>query len=285
MRKIDYYKIVEIVEKTCIDICCRLSDDVLSAIKDAIKKESNPRAEDILKQLIENADIAKKEGIPLCQDTGLLVVFAEQGVECSVVKNNKPCPLEQAVNEGVKRGYQKGYLRKSVVSDPLKDRKNTNTNAPSLFYLSQSNGDKIKLSIMAKGGGCENKSQFKMFNPTAEKEEIIEWIVQIVKQAGANACPPFVIGVGIGGNFEKSCLLSKKSLLRDMQQYNDDVYYADLERELLKKINCLGIGAQGLGGDTTALGVKIETAPCHIASLPVAVNIECHSHRHKSIEI
>jgi len=285
VRKIDFHKIAEAVEQVCIDICHQLPDDVLSAIKESAEKESNPRAVEILNQLIENNKIAAKDNIPLCQDTGLVVVFAEQGVETVVSENDKNRPLEDAVNEGVKRGYRKGYLRKSVVDDPLKNRRNTGTNIPSIFHLEQSDGDKIKLSLMAKGGGCENKSQFKMFNPTAESEEIINWVLQVVKQAGANACPPFIIGIGIGGNFEKSCLLSKKALLNRLDKENSQPYYAELEKQILNKVNSLGIGPQGLGGNTTALGVKIETAPCHIASLPVAVNIECHSHRHKSMVI
>lgn len=285
MRKIDFHTIAKAVETACIEINRRLPEDVLSALKKALEKESNPQAVEILNQLLENNNIAGENNIPLCQDTGLAVVFARQGIETVINKNGTPCTLEEAVNEGVKNGYEKGYLRKSVVKDPLENRKNTGTNTPSIFYLEQAAGDKIELSLMSKGGGCENKSQFKMFNPTADSDQIVEWIVEVVKQAGANACPPFIIGVGIGGNFEKSCLLSKKALLNRLDEKNDAPYYAGLEKQLLDKINSLSIGPQGLGGNTTALAVKIETAPCHIASLPVAVNIECHSHRHRSIII
>jgi fumarate hydratase subunit alpha len=285
VRKIDFYNIAETIEQAYIEINRILPDDVLNALKKALQKETNPQAVEILNQLLENNDTAGENNIPLCQDTGLAVVFARQGIDTAISKNDKLGTLEEAVTEGVKRGYEKGYLRKSVVQDPLENRKNTGTNTPSIFYLQQIPGDKIELSLMSKGGGCENKSQFKMFNPTAKPEDITSWIIEVVKQAGANACPPFVIGVGIGGDFEKSCLLSKKALLNRLDKENNYPFYAKLEKQLLNEINSLGIGPQGLGGDTTALGVKIETAPCHIASLPVAVNIECHSHRHKSIII
>ena len=187
-----------------------------------------------------------------------------------------------AVNEGVAAGFRKGLLRKSVVAEPLKERKNTGSNTPAVIHHQIIQGDKLKLTVMTKGGGCENKSQFRMFKPTAEKEEIIGWIVEVVRSAGADACPPFVVGVGIGGDFELCCLLSKKALCRNLNDRNNDEFYAGLESDLLLKINALGLGPQGLGGDTTALAVMVETAACHIASLPVAVNIECHSHRHKT---
>jgi fumarate hydratase subunit alpha len=190
--------------------------------------------------------------------------------------------LFDAINAGVKAGYEKGYLRKSVVADPLNKRTNTGGNSPAIIHHTIVPGDRLKLTVMAKGGGCENKSQFRMFRPTAERDEIIDWIVDVVREAGADACPPFIVGVGIGGDFELSCLLSKKALLRDLGQPNSDEFYARLEADLLCRINSLGLGPQGLGGDTTALAVLVETAPCHIASLPVAVNIECHSHRHKT---
>lgn len=235
----------------------------------------------ILNQLIENARVAKDERIPLCQDTGLAVVFVEQGCEV-FVKADEGQTLFDAINAGVAAGYKNGYLRNSVVSDPLNKRRNTGSNTPAVIHHSIVPGDKLKVTIIAKGAGCENKSQFKMFNPTADREEIIDWIVSVVKQAGADACPPLIIGVGIGGNFELSCLLSKKALLRNLRQKNSDQFYAKIEEDLLTRINTLGLGPQGLGGDATALACLIETAPCHIGSLPVAVNIECHSHRHKS---
>jgi len=292
VRYIKFEKIAETVESLCISACHYLPDDVLAVLENAVQKESNPRAVKILKQLIENARIAASEKIPLCQDTGLAVVFVEQGSEVVVVPGEEKIlnpkfqilnsPLVDAINAGVKAGYEKGYLRKSVVADPLNRRTNTGGNSPAIIHHTVVPGDRLKLTVMAKGGGCENKSQFRMFRPTAERDEIIDWIVDVVRAAGADACPPFVVGVGIGGDFELSCLLSKKALLRDLRQPNSDEFYARLEADLLCRINSLGLGPQGLGGDTTALAVLVETAPCHIASLPVAVNIECHSHRHKT---
>lgn len=287
MRYIKYHKIVETVENLCISAAYELPEDVLTALQEASQKESKPAAVKILNQLIENSRIAKTEKIPLCQDTGLAVVFIERGSQVCVSPSagNQRATLYDAINEGIAVGYKKGFLRKSVVSEPLNRRKNTETNTPAIIHQTTVPGEKLKLSFMAKGGGCENKSQFRMFKPTAEKKEITDWIVDVVRLAGADACPPFVVGIGIGGNFELSCLLSKKALCRNLDQRNTDKYYAEIEMDLLSKINALGIGPQGLGGDTTALACLIETAPCHIASLPVAVNIECHSHRHKTVII
>ncbi len=287
MRYIEFEKIVKTVESLCISAGYELPEDVLAALEEAARKESNPGAAKILNQLVENARIAADEKIPLCQDTGLAVVFVELGSDVAVKPSahGTGATLLDAVNEGVKDGYQKGLLRKSVVAEPLKERKNTGSNTPAVIHLQIVPGDKLKLTVMTKGGGCENKSQFRMFRPTAQKEEIIDWIAKVVGEAGADACPPFVVGVGIGGDFELSCLLSKKALCRNLNQRDSDKFYAELEKDLLTKINTLGVGPQGLGGDTTALAVLIETAPCHIASLPVAVNIECHSHRHKTATI
>lgn len=284
MRNIEFEKIAEAVESLCIAAAYELPADVLSALEKAAQKETNPTAVKILSQLIENARIAKEEKIPLCQDTGLAVVFVEQGADVAVEAQGGKT-LVDAINAGVAAGYEKGYLRKSIVAEPLSKRKNTGTNAPAIIHHTIMPGDKLKITVMAKGGGCENKSSFKMFKPTAERAEIIEWVVGVVKTAGADACPPFIVGVGVGGDFELSCLLSKKALLRNLGEKNGNKFYADLESDLLSAINALGLGPQGLGGDTTALAVGVETAPCHIASLPVAVNIECHSHRHKSAVI
>lgn len=284
MRYIEFEKVVRKVESLCIRACHELPEDVLAALEEAAQKESNPAAAEIIKKLIENARQAAAESIPLCQDTGLAVVFVEQG--CVVaVKADAGKALFDAINAGVAAGYEKGYLRKSVVGDPLNERENTGSNTPAIIHHTLVPGDKLKISVMTKGGGCENKSRFKMFRPTAQKEQIIDWVVGVVRDAGADACPPFVVGVGIGGDFELSCLLSKKALLRDLSRKNCDEFYAKLEAELLGRINSLGLGPQGLGGDTTALACLVETAPCHIASLPVAVNIGCHSHRHKSAVI
>ena len=292
MRYIEFEKIVETVESLCISAGYELPCDVLAALKEAAQKESDPAAAKILNQLIENARIAKDERIPLCQDTGLAVVFVQQGSEVAVkpASGRKQATsnfstvgaLFDAINAGVAAGFQKGYLRKSVVADPLNKRKNTRSNTPAIIHQQIVAGDQLKLTVMTKGGGCENKSQFRMFKPTARKSRIIDWIVDVVGSAGADACPPFVVGVGIGGDFELSCLLSKKALCRNLARKNSDEFYAELEVDLLSRINALGLGPQGLGGDTTALAVLIETAACHIASLPVAVNIECHSHRHKT---
>lgn len=267
----------------CVAACHELPPDVLAALERAARAESNPRARRVLDQLVENAGIASRDMIPLCQDTGLTIVFVEQGAEVAVAPAGAGRQtLLDAIHEGVCAGYESGYLRKSVVADPLTGRKNTGTNTPAIVHLSIVPGDSLKLTVMAKGGGCENKSQFRMFRPTADSGQIVDWVVEVVRQAGADACPPFVVGVGIGGNFETCCLLSKRSLLRSLEDRHADPFYAKMERDLLERINALGIGPQGLGGDTTALGVLIETAACHIASLPVAVNIECHSHRHKT---
>ena len=285
MRTFQYIEIVAPVKRLCVECGYELGADVLTALQDAEKTESSLRAKHILAQLIENARIANNERIPLCQDTGLAVVFVEQGANTVIAPpSEKPtATIIDAIQDGIAAGYEKGLLRKSVVAEPLNERKNTQTNTPAIIHHTVVPGAGIKISIMTKGGGCENKSQFKMFNPTDSKETVSDWIVDVVKNAGANACPPFVVGVGIGGDFELSCLLSKKSLLRQMSESNSDPFYKDMEDKLLAAVNATGVGPQGLGGDTTALKVCIETAPCHIASLPVAVNIECHSHRHKSI--
>ena len=287
MRYIEYQKIVETVENLCISVAYELPEDVLTALQKAAQKESNPGAAKILDQLIENARIAKAERIPLCQDTGLAVIFLNQGSQVCIrpPADNERATIYDAINAGISGGYEKGFLRKSVVAEPLNNRKNTDTNTPAIIHQTIVPGEKLELTFMAKGGGCENKSQFRMFKPTTEKKEIIDWIVGVVRSAGADACPPFVVGIGIGGNFELSCILSKKALCRNLSHKNNDKFYAELEIDLLSKINALGIGPQGLGGDTTALACLIETAPCHIASLPVAVNIECHSHRHKTVFI
>lgn len=284
MRYIEFEQISETVESLCIAAAYELPSDVLTALEEAQQKEANPAAVKILNQLIENARISAEKEVPLCQDTGLAVVFVEQGADVSLKAPDgmEQATLYDAINAGVESGYEKGYLRKTVVAEPLNQRKNTGTNTPAIIHLQTVPGRNLKLTVMTKGGGCENKSQFRMFRPTEEKDLIMNWIVDVVNQAGADACPPFVIGVGIGGDFELSCLLSKKALCRNLGTKNSDDFYAQLERDLLSRINALGLGPQGLGGDTTALGVMVETAPCHIASLPVAVNIECHSHRHKT---
>ncbi len=284
MRTVEFEQVSKVVESLCIAACHELPEDVLAALERAASTESNASAARILSQLLDNARIAADERIPLCQDTGLTVVFVEQGAEVVLEASNHdhPVTIVEAINEGVQAGYEIGVLRKSVVADPLNGRPNTRTNTPAVVHHRVVPGDKLTISVMAKGGGCENKSQFRMFRPTAEPSDVTDWIVEVVRAAGADACPPFVVGVGIGGNFELSCLLSKRALLRKLDAPHTDAFYAQMEKDLLARINALGVGPQGLGGETTALGVLIETAPCHIASLPVAVNIECHSHRHKT---
>ena len=287
VRYIEFQKIVETIENLCISAAYELPEGVLAALENAAEKESKPAAAKILNQLIENARIAKEEKIPLCQDTGLTVVFLEQGsqVYFKPPADNEQSTIYDAIHTGIEAGYEKGFLRRSVVGEPLNQRKNTGTNTPAIIHHAIVPGEKLKLTLMAKGGGCENKSQFKMFKPTADRQEIIDWIVEVVRLAGADACPPFIVGIGIGGNFEQSCFLSKKALCRNLNKRNNDTFYAEFETDLYSRINALGIGPQGLGGDTTALACLVETAPCHIASLPVAVNIECHSHRHKTVMI
>ena len=287
MRYIDYDKVVETVESLCISACHELGADVRDALQRARRAESNPTAATILDQLIDNAELAAEQQTPLCQDTGVAVVFVELGAAAAL----KPPPhkpnatLVDAVNQGVAAGYQQGYLRKSIVAEPLNQRQNTGTNTPALIHFNVVPGDKLKLTVMAKGGGCENRSAFRMFNPTASRDQIIQWVADVAEKAGADACPPFIIGVGIGGDFELSCLLAKKALLRRLDNRHPDPFYAQLEEDLLAAVNALGIGPGGFGGDTTALACLVETAPCHIASLPAAVNIDCHAHRHKSAVI
>jgi len=286
MRTIDFEQIARTVEQLCVAACHELPADVVRALEQAAAKESKPRAAALLRQLLENARLAGQDQIPLCQDTGLTVVFVDQGSEVVIAPAGPGRQtLMEAINEGVRSGYEKGYLRKSIVADPLNQRKNTATNTPALVHLAVVPGDRLKLTVMVKGGGCENKSQFRMFRPTADRQQVLDWVAGVVREAGADACPPFVVGVGIGGNFEHSCLLSKRALLRGLDEPNTDPFYARMEQDLLAQINTLGLGPQLLGGDTTALAVLIETAPCHIASLPVAVNIECHSHRHRSADL
>lgn len=284
MRKIEYEKIIKAVEDLCVQAAFNLPPDVLQALQDASDKNSASTASTILKQLVENANIARDESIPLCQDTGLAVVFVKLGSQVLI-----DCPPEKtltdAINQGIENGYEKAYLRKSVVAEPLNTRTNTKTNTPAIIHYEMTLGSKIEIALMAKGGGCENKSMFKMFNPTADKNQIVDWLTDVVKNAGASACPPFVIGVGLGGNFETSALLSKKALLRNINHHNSDHFYAELEKQMLSAVNALNLGPQGLGGQPTALACLVETAPCHIASLPAAINIECHSHRHKSVTL
>ena len=278
MRQIKAALITDAVEKLFVKINLDLPSDMLSIIKSSHKKETSKIAKAVLSMLLENAAIAKKENIPICQDTGLAVIFAEIGQDVHVRTGS----FVEAVNKGVRMAVKNGFLRASVVKDPL-ERKNTKDNTPAVIHTQIVPGNKIKLYILAKGGGAENMSALKMLKPSDGVEGIEDFVIETVQKAGPNPCPPIIVGVGIGGNFEKCACLSKKSLLRPVGKSNSDKKTAKLERELLNIINKLGIGPSGFGGKTTCLAVNIESLPCHIASLPVAVNIECHAHRHGEV--
>lgn len=279
MREIDSSLISEVVARLCIDANYHLPPDMKRQIISSSKEESWETASIILDQIIENFNIADENLQPICQDTGLACVFLSIGQDVHIKGN-----LEDAVNEGVRKGYSKGYLRKSVVSDPLK-RVNTGDNTPAMIYYDICPGDKIKITVAPKGFGSENMSQIKMLKPSDGIEGVKDFVIKVVEDAGPNPCPPIVVGVGIGGTFDKAAYLAKKALMRPVDQRNSELFYAELEEELLEKINALGIGPQGFGGRTTALAVNIEKFPTHIAGLPVAVNINCHVTRHMTEEI
>lgn len=276
MKEISASKITETVKKLCIDANYYLSEDIRKRFKEAKEKETFPVAQNIIDILMKNADIAACENMPMCQDTGMAVVFLEIGQEVHVIDGS----IENAVNEGVRQGYEEGYLRKSVVGDPLNGRVNTKDNTPAIIHYSIVPGDGFKITVAPKGFGSENMSQLKMLKPSDGIQGVRDFVLKVVKEAGPNACPPLVVGIGIGGTFEKAAYLAKKSLLRSTDIRNSDPFYAKLEEELFEEINKLGIGPQGFGGRTTALAVNIEVYPTHIAGLPVAVNINCHATRH-----
>ena len=280
MRQINTEEITDTVEKICIDANYNLGDDLVVSLQNALNKEESPLGKEVIAQILENAEIGKNEQVPVCQDTGFAVVFVEIGQEVIIEGQS----LQEAINEGVRRGYKNGYLRKSIVKNPL-DRVNTGDNTPTAIHTNIVPGDKLKITFLAKGGGCENMSRTAMLTPAQGRDGVIDFVVNTVKSAGANPCPPIIVGVGLGGTFEYATLLSKKAILRPVGSHNNDSNTANLEDELLEEINKLGIGPQGFGGKVTALAVHVETYPCHIATLPVAVNIECHSHRHKTIVI
>jgi fumarate hydratase subunit alpha len=277
MREIHVDEIRDNVAQICIDAAYNLSEDVITAFDRAIETETAPGAKEIIELLKENARIAKEEHIPICQDTGIAVFFVEIGQDLRI-KNGF---IVDAINEGVRKGYKEGYLRKSVV-DPI-TRKNTGDNTPAIIYTELVPGDKLKISFMPKGAGSENMSVIRMLRPTDGVEGIRNFVLECVQKAGANPCPPVVIGVGIGGSFDKAALLAKKALLRPVGSPNPKLELARLEETLLKAVNKTGIGPEGFGGMVTAMAVHIESFPCHIASLPVAVNINCHAARHKTI--
>jgi fumarate hydratase subunit alpha len=280
MRNIKSDEITSAVKKLSTDANYYLGDDVVEVIKKSVEKEESPLGKEILNQILENADIARNEQMPLCQDTGLAAIFVELGSGVHVDGEN----LESAIQEGIRQGYGDGYLRKSMVEDPLR-RKNTGDNTPAVISTRIVDGDKIKITVLPKGGGSENMSAIKMLKPSDGEDGVKDFVVETIKKAGGNPCPPIIVGVGIGGSFDKCAYLAKKSLLREVGSVHADPYYAAMEKELLERINNTGIGPQGLGGRITALAVHIETHPCHIASLPVAVNTQCHSARHKEVII
>ncbi len=280
MREINVEKVTEVVRQLCIDANYYLGDDIKNRLIQAREKEDWDIAKGILDQIIENANIARNEDMPMCQDTGVTCVFLEIGQDVHFAGGN----LEEAVNEGIRRGYNEGFLRKSVVKDPL-DRVNTKDNTPGMIYYDIVPGDKVKITVAPKGFGSENMSQLKMLKPSDGLKGVKDFVLKAVKEAVPNPCPPIIVGVGIGGTFDKAATLAKKSLIRPVEERNSNPYYANLEEELLKEINNLGIGPQGFGGRTTALAVNIETYPTHIAGLPVAVNINCHATRHAEAEL
>ncbi len=279
-RVIKSSEITETVKRLFKDCNYFIGDDIMNALKNARDKEDNDTAKSVLSQIIENDEIASNEQIPMCQDTGMAVLFVEYGDKVCIDGD-----FESAVEEGVRRAYDEGYLRKSVVSDPVFDRINTKDNTPAIIHTKIVSGDKIKITAGGKGFGSENMSAVKMVTPSYGAEGVKNFILETVKNAGPNPCPPIVVGVGIGGTFERSAQLAKKATFRSIDTENPDPRYAEMERELLEKINKMGFGPAGLGGKTTALGVNIEVSPTHIAGMPVAVNICCHAARHKTAVI
>ncbi|MBE6011740.1 fumarate hydratase [Anaeropeptidivorans aminofermentans] len=275
MREIDVSQVKETIAKLCIDANYYISKDILSCFKKGVKEETKPIAKDILGILIDNAEIAETEGIAICQDTGMAVVFVEVGQDVHFTGGN----LYDAINEGVAKGYEEGYLRKSVVKDPI-NRVNTKDNTPAVIHTFIVPGDKVKLTVSPKGFGSENMSRLVMLKPSQGLEAVKKFIIETVKIAGPNACPPVIVGVGVGGTMEKAALMSKMALLRTVDSKNPDEFWASVEEELLEEINKLDIGPGGFGGINTALGVNIEAYPTHIAGLPVAVNMGCHVTRH-----
>ena len=275
MREIKATQIAELVEKLCIEACCVLTDDIKSSFKSSLQTEQSPLGRDILETLIENAQIAKEERSPICQDTGLTVVFVTIGQDVHIVDGF----IEDAINEGVRNGYEKGYLRKSVVNCPI-ERKNTNDNTPAIIHYELVPGSDFNIIIAPKGFGSENKSALKMLTPSDGVAGIKKFVIDTISAAGGNPCPPIIVGVGIGGTMERAAYLSKKALLTTVGSANENETLATLEKELLEEINKLGIGPAGFGGTTTALAVNVLTNATHIAGLPVSVNIGCHATRH-----
>ncbi len=277
MREISVEIVRDTVERLCIEANQHLPKDVKNALCICREQEDGEIARDVLDKIIENSEIADRECVPICQDTGMACVFLEIGQEVHFTEGD----LYEAIHEGVRRGYEKGYLRKSVVKDPVR-RGNTGDNTPAMIYVDIVPGDKVTITVAPKGFGSENMSAIRMFKPSDGIEGIKDFIIETVEKAGPNPCPPIVVGVGIGGTFDKAALLAKKAIIRELGSHHPDPYYAELEGEMLQKINTLGIGPQGFGGRTTAIGLNIETLPTHIAGMPCAININCHVTRHKT---
>ena len=276
MREISAQLITETVKRLCIEANCYLPSDLQHRIEECFTQEPWPQAKEILERIVENYTIAREKAQPICQDTGVACVFLKIGQDVHVTGS-----IEDAVNAGVRQGYGEGYLRKSVVRDPL-DRVNTGDNTPAMIYYELVPGDKLEITVAPKGFGSENMSAIKMLRPSDGLQGVKDFVKKVVEDAGPNPCPPIVVGVGVGGTFDKAAYLAKKALMRSVDERNADPFYAKLEEELLREINALGIGPQGFGGKTTALAVNIEKFPTHIAGLPVAVNINCHVTRHKT---
>jgi len=277
MRIIKAEAITEAIAKLGVAMNYEIGADMRCAIAEALQREQSETGRDVLKQIQENSDIAAKGEVPYCQDTGTAVIFAEVGQDCHVDGN-----LEEAINAGVRKAYGDGFLRKSILADPLR-RKNTGDNTPAVIHTFSVPGDRLKLTMGAKGGGSENMSRLAMLKPSDGEEGVKNFVVEAISAGGANACPPLVIGVGIGGNFEKAALLAKKAALRPPASVHPDPFYAAMEEELLGRLNKLGIGPMGMGGTVTVLGVNIEVFPCHLVALPVAVNVNCHADRHGEV--
>ncbi len=276
MRDIHVQEVTKAVKEMCISANYHLGKDVYKRLVLSEEREESPIGKEILNNIIKNADIATENEVPMCQDTGLVTLFIEIGQDVHFIGGD----LNQAINEGVSQGYQEGYLRKSVVEDPLK-RKNTGDNTPAVVHSSIVPGEQVRITVAPKGFGSENMCKLKMLKPSDGQKGVEDFVVEVVAIAGPNPCPPIVVGVGIGGTFEKAALLAKKAMLREVDDKNNNEYYAEMEERLLEKINNLGIGPQGLGGRATALTVKVEKYPTHIAGLPVAVAINCHASRHE----
>jgi len=280
MREIHASTIADTVKKLCMEANYSIEPDMLRAFDRALAAERSPAGKHVLQILKDNAELARTKKIPYCQDTGTVICFVELGQDVHLTGGG----LADAIDEGVRQGYTEGYLRASIVRSPF-DRVNTGDNTPAVLHLEIVPGVAMKIQIMAKGGGCENRSKYKMLTPAEGVDGVKEWILECIKTAGPDACPPLIAGVGVGGNFEKAALLSKKALFRELGTPNPDPLLDRIEREVLDSANRLGIGPQGYGGDTTAFGIHILTYPCHITSLPVAVTIECHAHRHKEASL